>query len=267
MGNKPRPEEMTDFESILEKNTEVKYAEKWHPTPVSCFESDLTGGSFQGMSKELKKNIAYSLQYLQYIQLQFDEVHLHDIVATHLLKTYIITAMGIIEGVFFHLVKFKGFQKKDDWGIQGKSVHTNIFEEAGTEKKYVITVESKLKSPQNVQMDFEYLINKVQEKKLLSLNYKAFPHLKALKRLRNKVHLHVVKHENDTDYMGISFYDYILVRYILFLVLRDKTFAPKEETNLSFIMPTPKQMTGLKEYLAKDKEAPDDGQAEHAQRR
>ena len=261
MGNKPRPEDMTDFESILEKNTDVKYAEKWHPIPVSSFESELSSGDFCGMSKELRKNIAYSLQYLEYIQLQFDEIHLHEIVATHLIKTYIVTAMGIIEGVFFHLVTSKGYQKKTDWVTLGKPVHTNIFKESDTEKKYIITVESKLKNPQDEQMDFEYLINKIQEKKLISLTYKAFPHLKALKRLRNKVHLHVIRHENDTDYLGINYCDYLLVRYILFTILRDKIFSPQRETYLAFLMPTTEQMGKLKEYLAKEEEEPTNGQA------
>lgn len=262
MGKINRPEGMTDFESILEKNNDVKYDDRWHPTFVSCFESDLRCGSFHRMGKELRKNIAYSLQYLQYIQLQMEEVHLHEIIATHLLKTYIITAMGIIEGVFFHLLKTNEYQKKTDWATQGKPIHTNTFKEQEVEKKYIITTEYKLKTSQDVQMDFEYLINKVQEKKLVSLTYKAFPHIKALKRLRNKVHLHVVKHENDTDYMEIGFYDYILVRYILFLILTDKTFSPKKEgTYLAFIMPTHEQMDKLKEFLAKEKEEPQDGQA------
>ena len=262
MGNLARPEGMTDLESILEKNTDVKYVEKWHPIFVSSFENDLRCGSFQGMSKELRKNIAYSLQYLQYIQLQLKEVHLHDVIATHLLKTYIITAMGIIEGVFYHLVKTNGCQKKTEWATQGKPVHTNTFREQDVEKKHIITTEYKLKTPQDVQMDFEYMINKVQEKKLLSLTHKAFPYIKSLKRLRNKVHLHVTTHENDTDYNGIGFYDYILARYVLYSVLTDSTFSPqKQSASFSFIAPSREQIEGLAEHLSKNKEADTDGQA------
>lgn len=262
MGKNNRPEGMTDFESILEKNNDVKYEDRWHPTFVSCFENDLHCGSFQGMSKELRKNIAYSLQYLQYIQLQMEEVHLHEIIATHLLKTYIITAMGIIEGVFFHLLKTNGYQKKTEWVVQGKPIHTNTFKEQEIEKKHIITTEYKLSTPQEVQMDFEFMINKVQEKKLVSLTHHAFPHIKALKRLRNKVHLHVTTHENDTDYMGIGFYDYILARYVLYLILTDKTFSPQKQSSyFSFIMPSREQIAGLKEHLSRNKEDETNGQA------
>lgn len=55
MGNKKRPENMTDFESILEKNVEVKYKEKWHPISVSSFEEAITQGDLIGIGKELKK--------------------------------------------------------------------------------------------------------------------------------------------------------------------------------------------------------------------
>ncbi|MBR3560575.1 MAG: hypothetical protein IKN81_03480 [Oscillospiraceae bacterium] len=249
-----RPADMSDLESILEKNSNVYYSERWHPIAVSCFESELKHGALYGMSKEVRKNIAYSLQYLQYIQLQFDQAHLHEIIATHLIKTYIITAMGIIEAIFHHLVVSKGYQKKNEWAIQGKPVHTNAFKENGVEKKHIITTEYRLNSPEDIQMDFEYLINKVQEKKLVSLSYKAFPHIKALKRLRNKVHLHLIRYENDTDYMGISFYDYTLVRYILFLVLRDKSFSPPKETCLSFLMPTEEQMRRLTAHINENRD-------------
>lgn len=255
-----RPDGMCDIESILEKNTNVKYSDRWHPVSVSFFESELKNGSFCGMSKELKKNIAYSLQYLEYIQKQLEEIHLHGIIETHLWKSYIITAMGIIEGVFHHLVKLKGFQKKSEWE-HGKPTHTNVFRENGAERKYIVSLETKLSTPQDLQMDFEYLINKVQEKKLIQLTYRAFPHIKALKRIRNKVHLHLILYKDDTDYMSISFDDYLLMRYILFLILRDETFSPPKETALAFIMPNAEEMHKLKEYLEKEKEEIANGQA------
>ena len=99
MGVLSRPKDMTDLESILEKNTDVKYSERWHPTAVVHFEAVLSRGSFIGMNKELRKNIAYSLQYLQFLQLEFEEIHWHDVIATQIIKTYIITAMSIVEGL------------------------------------------------------------------------------------------------------------------------------------------------------------------------
>ena len=240
MGTKVRPDNMTDLESILEKNTEIKYSDRWHPTLVREFEEILSRGIFEGMNRELRKNIVYSLQYLQFLQLELEEFHLHDVVKKQLIKTYIITAMSIIEGVFHHVVIEKGYQKKLEWKIIGTPKHTNVFQEDSVTKKHIITTEMKLQKPENDRMDFEYLITKVQEKKLISLSGRKYPKLKALKRLRNKVHLHVIRYENDTDYLGISDNDYLLARYYLYAVLTDKSFSPTKNSALDFIRWMPK---------------------------
>ena len=262
MGNKSRPSEMGDFESILEKNTDIKYSEKWHPTLVSTFENELSNGQLQNMNIALRKNIAYALQYLQFLQLEQEEVHLHEIVATHLLKSYIITAMGIVEGIFYHIVTTKGFQKKTDWELLGKPIHTNVFREENREKKYVITVEQKLLTPSPVQMDFEYLLNKVQEKRLIGLTGKAYPFLKKLKRLRNKVHLHIAVNKEETDYNSIGYYDYLLARYILLKILTDAQFDPKPNSALYFLKLSDTQNNMLANYLMEMKNK--NGQTENA---
>lgn len=248
MGLKSRPEDMGNLESILEKNTDIRYSQRWHPTSVNAFESKLSSGAYRGMSREIRKNIAYSLQYLQFLQMEFEELHLHEIIATHIIKTYVISAMGIIEAIFHHIVKSKGYQKKLQWE-PGEGKHTNTFRDGEGEKRYVVTVDKKLNPPVDAQMDFEYLINKVQEKKIIELTHKAYPHLKALKRIRNKVHLQIVRFENDTDYMGISFYDYLLMRYLLYSILTDPIFEQSDRTSFSFILPNKQQLQRLKDYL------------------
>lgn len=247
MGTLSRPVEMTNIESILKKNTDIKYSERWHPTTVYNFEAVLSRGAYVGMNKELRKNIAYSLQYLQFLQMEFDEIHWHDVVATQIIKTYIITAMSIIEGVFHHLVVSNGYQKKLDWKEIDTPRHTNVFREGDIDKKFIITTQMKLSKPENIQMDFEYLITKVQEKKLISLPGKSYPKLKALKRLRNKVHLHVIRYDNDTDYLGISYYDYLLARYFLYTILTDKIFAPQKNSAIDFIKLSEEQINSVVE--------------------
>ena len=254
MGTRVRPEGMGDFESILEKNTDVKYSDRWHPIMVSDFERELIGGQLQSMNYALRKNIAYALQYLEFLQLEQKEVHLHEIVATHLLKSYIVTAMGIIEGIFHHIVIVSGYNKKSDWEVLGKPIHTNVFRENGNEKKYVISVEQKLTSPVPAQMDFEYLINKVQEKRLVRLSGKAYPYLKKLKRLRNKVHLHIAMTKEETDYNSIEYYDYLLARYILLAILSDEQFNPNPRGAFDFLKLSKEQTRQLAEYLMKEKD-------------
>ena len=252
MGTLSRPTDMTDLESILEKNTDIKYSDRWHPTAVCRFESVFSRGSYVGMNKELRKNIAYSLQYLEFLQMEFEEIHWHDVIATQIIKTYIITSMSIIEGLFHHVVVSKGYQKKIDWKEIESPRHTNVFREEGVDKKYIITTQMKLAKPETVQMDFEFLITKVQEKKLISLPGKSYPKLKALKRLRNKVHLHLIRYENDTDYLGISYLDYLLARYFLYTILTDKSFAPQKNSPIEFIKLSDEQIQRIKDETNTD---------------
>lgn len=248
MFKKTRTKDMTDIESILEKNTDVNYSNKWHPTIVSCFEKSLSTGALEKMEKEIRKNIAYSLQYLEFLQLELCELHLHSIIEMQIKKTYIITAMGIIEAIFTHLVKSNGFQKKEEW-LEGTPIHTNVFRDNDTDKKYKIIAITKSENPVDVKMDFEYLINKVQEKKLLNINHKVFPFLKALKRIRNKVHLQIVRHENDTDYLSILNADYLMMRYLIYSIFRDRKLDIKDTNCLSFLNISNEEIEQLKSYL------------------
>lgn len=235
MGTLSRPADMTDLESILEKNTDIKYSERWHPTHVDRFESVFSRGDYDGMSKELRKNIIYSLQYLEFLQMEYEEIHWHDVIGKQIIKTYIIVAMSIVEGIFKHIVCLRGLQKQADWKEIDTPRHTNVFRDNnGIDKKYIITTQMKLVEPEDVQMDFEFLITKVQEKKLISLSGRSYPKLKALKRLRNKVHLHIAQN-NDTDYLGINYHDYLVARYYLYAILTDKSFSPQEDSPIDFI--------------------------------
>ena len=167
--------------------------------------------------------------------MEFEEIHWHDVIATQIIKTYVITAMSIIEGIFHHIVLSNGYQKKSDWKEIDAPRHTNVFRENDIDKKYIITTQIKLEKPENVQLDFEFLITKVQEKRLISLPGKSYPKLKALIKLRNKVHLHVIRHDNDTDYLGISYVDYLLARYFLHTILTDRIFSPQNNSPVDFI--------------------------------
>ncbi len=245
---------ISKIESLLNKN-EYTYSRRWQPTSISAFEEDLKRGDFFGMNKELRKNIAYSLQYLQYLQIQLEELKLHSIIEKQLQKSYIIIALSVIEGVFWHLVKSKGFEKTSKWETLGRR-ETNPFKEDGAFKKYEIETFRKLETPRVERMDFEYLISKVQEKKLIDINYKSFPYLKEVKKIRNKVHLFITRFENDTDYLGIDPNDYTLARYLLFVILRSKTFDPVslKDSSFGFICPSKDRIEELREVLKRNKE-------------
>lgn len=255
------PEGRTEMESLLKKYTDSNYSERWSPYSVYQYETEFQNGAYEGLSKEVRKNISYSLQYLEYIQLQFDELKLHSIIKQELWKNYIIISMSIIESIFHHLVVKGGYRKTDKWE-NSKPIHSNVFEEDGKKKKYIITTATELDTPREEMMDFEFLINKVKEKKLISLTGKAYPYLKALKTIRNKVHLHIIRFANDTDYVSINEYDYLMARYMLYTILRDDVFKPNDKTVLNFIKLSSEEHTKLKEEIERRKKLKEEKEEE-----
>lgn len=222
--------ELSNIETLVEKN-HIDYYYRWAPTTVGDFEKALTQGDFRGMNYELRKNIAYSLQYLQYLQLQLDELNLHSVIQKQLWKSYIIISMGIVEGLFYHLLKKSGNQTKTEWE-ETLRVSTNVYKEDGTNKKNEIITYRKLSSAKDARMDFESMIAKVKSKQLLKLPLAAYPHIKGLKEIRNKVHLFISKKDYDTDFNKLTSVDYHLARYVLYRVLKDDVFAPKLQGNI-----------------------------------
>ena len=88
---------------------------------------------------------------------------------------------------------------------------------------------------------------------MLEISHTAFPYLKEIKKVRNKVHLQITRFEKDTDYVGIDPYDYILARLLLLVVLRPKSFdpVPLKNSPFSFLHPGTQKVEGLKEVLKK----------------
>ena len=113
----------------------------------------------------------------------------------------------------------------------------------------------KLDPPRDDMMKFAYLIRKVKDKKLVDLPGSAVADMMALRELRNKVHLHVMRYKNDTDYMGINDADYFLARYFLYAILTDASFEPRKPSPFAFIrLPKEAEAMVKERFEKKDEE-------------
>ena len=63
-------------------------------------------------SLALKSNLAYSMQYLEFLEKEFYELNLSSVIYIMLVKTYAVTGMSILEGLFTNIIKSKGWWKK-----------------------------------------------------------------------------------------------------------------------------------------------------------
>lgn len=144
-----------------------------------------------------------------------------------LYKTYIIVAIGIIEMLFTTLLKSKKMWKTSKWELllttksnpqkyNGKKLRTEtlVYEEA--EDYYI-------------NMDFDSMIKKIEDKDLLSLPHGLYPKLKDLKKLRNRVHLQECSNDNDHDYNNFEYNDYCYMRKVLYYIVTCDEFCKNKE--------------------------------------
>lgn len=211
---------MNKFETLIDEK-EIVYAKRWHPFFVDSFRKTVGQGVLTDINPNILSNIAYSLQYLQYLQLQMDELNLHSIVGCLLYKTYIITAMSIVEAVFNQVLKCTDkFPKTDGWECI-RQVKSTEYEE--NEKFYRLETSFFVKSnPKDKQIDFNTTINRIKDKKLLDLESSRFPDIKKLQKLRNRVHLQIAEDSTETDYYKFNLNDVKLAEKTLYSVLTDK---------------------------------------------
>ncbi len=250
-------ENVSNFETLIEKN-DIRYDDRWKPNFVSTYEMNLSQGLLKEMNQELRKNIAYSLQYLEYIELQLCELHLHNVIITMLYKTFIITGTSIIEGIFCYLLKSNNLWNQKEWELEEK-INTNKFKLGNEMKKIELHIFKQIPKT-NDEMNFDSMIKKVESKKLISIPHGAFPYIKMLRRLRNKVHLQIHESPNDTDWWSFKYSDYCWMKCILYIILTNKRFdlSKQQKSYYSFLKPTEDEIEVLKKDIKKSKEKIDD---------
>ena len=211
---------MNYFETLINEK-DIVYKDRWHPSTVDNFKKLVRQGVLKDINPGILSNIAYSLQYLQYLQLQIDELKLHSIVECLLYKTYIITAMSIVEAIFNQVLKCTDkYPKTDGWECI-RQIKSTEYEE--NDNFYRLETIFYIKSePKEKLIDFNTTINRIKDKKLLDLESSKFPDIKKLQKLRNRVHLQMAEDSSDTDYYKFNSNDFKLAKKTLYSVLTDK---------------------------------------------
>ena len=210
------------FETLITSNN-LKSPDRWYPKPVDFYKFAINVSGDIDECKRLRSNFAYSMQYIEYIEKQLSELILSDVIITMLYKSYIITSMSIIEALFVNLL-----HRTNNW-------NTTIWEEYSTIKsnpKKVdeanIMIETRLfqqVDEYNMRMDLDSMIKKVEKKNLISIDHNAFPALKKLRELRNRVHLQIGNGPYDHDYNCFGFGEMQMMRRILYTILASPEFC------------------------------------------
>jgi hypothetical protein len=212
---------------MLVKTSESE--EKWCPTPIYNLESLLQKQIKQGSRfvhvRALRKNIAYNLQYLEFIHRCLEDLKLTSVIITQNIKIFIIVGCGIIESLLTFLLIKRGEYSQTEWELDSIM--------PGQEKEWEqrkIRIDShiykKLDKLERKEMSFNSMLEKAESKKILGSDHNVYAKLKYLRKLRNKVHLQIIDEPSDTDWNAFQYRHICAMAQIIYSVFTSNIFRP-----------------------------------------
>lgn len=207
----------TPFETLIESK-HYKTAERWYPTSVDHYRLAFKIDTSIENSRALKSNLAYSMQYLEFLEKEMAELKLSDVIYIMLVKTYVVIGMSVLEGLFTNIIKSNGWWKKTNLESLG-TTQTN--ETKFGDEKYVVRTEILKKVHEHeIRMDLDAMIQILSHHhEALGVDHLVYPALKRLKALRNRVHLQMLESDTDHDYNAFDYSIKEEMGSILFTIL------------------------------------------------
>lgn len=201
----------------------------WYPASIQSLESHLVfliaeNKYFkQSEAYPIRKNICYSLQYIEFLNQVLKDISLSSVLWTQNVKSLVVHGASVIEAIFNFLVISKGYAKTVTWRKVNSLVSPEYILSNKTYKNETHVME-KLAEPVLAQMTFDQLAKKVESKKLLGDNFTAYSRIKPIRQLRNKIHIHDSDHSTDTDWHNFNNSELSLMFGVLYSVLTSEVF-------------------------------------------
>ena len=225
---------------------------RWYPAPIHELASFLRKAIFQGTGfvhvDALRKNLAYNLQYIEYLDKSLSEIRLSSVLTTQTYKVFIIVGCGIIESLLTYLLIKSGQYSTTTWQFetimpgQEKSIN-------GEKKRIDCHILKKLSNPVKEEMTFDSMLKKAEKKKVLGSNHGIYSKLNYLRKLRNKVHLQTIDEPTDTDWNAFKYRHLCAMAQVVYSVFTSNIFYPSLEEKALF--------SYLEKYNAQQLDPPD----------
>lgn len=219
----------------------------WYPTSVASLELFLSKTVSQGSGfthvYALRKNLAYNLQYLEFIDKYLEDLKLSSVLETQSYKMFVVVGCGVMESILAYLLIRGGHHKRTSWDLE--QVMPGQEKELGGKRARVDSyLFIKRASPRLEAMDFNSFIQTAERKKVLGSNHDIYAKLNYLRQLRNKVHLHAIDEPNDTDWNAFHYRHLSAMGQIIYVTFTGNIFRPSQREKQYF--------NYLRKYLAFD---------------
>lgn len=213
------------FSTLLKEN-ECK--DRWYPNSTKEYKAAFIIDNSIDNSEALQKNLSYNMQYIEFLEKELSELNVSTVLYKMLVKTYVITAMSILEGVFSNLIKSNGWWKTSNLESIGT---TQANETKFDEEMLVVKTEIFKKVDEyDLKMNLDEFIKILSSHHAaLHVDHLIYPALRRLKNLRNRVHLQKVESEYDHDYNAFDQHVLSEMRQILYDILSSDRVCRNKE--------------------------------------
>lgn len=191
------------FNTLIKEN-KCAATNRWYPQAVTKYRSSIKIDASIENSSALMSNFSYNFQYIEFLEKELSELEISSVIYIMLVKTYVITSMSLIEGLFTNIIKSNGWWKTSNLESLGK---TQANETKFENEKLIVTTELfRHVDDYPLQMNLDDMIKILSKHHdALSINHLKYPALKRLKELRNKIHLQKSECNTDHDYNSFDF--------------------------------------------------------------
>jgi hypothetical protein len=177
---------------------------KWYPNRVDTLRRQLgkffrpTAALSEERSAAMVNNVAYTLQFLQFLEKVIADLDLTSVLVTQTFKVFIISGCAIVEAIFYQIVSESGCRKK--------------------------------------RPTFDEMCKKIERENLIQADTQFYSALCDLRQIRNRVHIFDREGRADTDYLKVDFSDFESMKRILrFLLIEKVALGPTEGLKLGFL--------------------------------
>lgn len=237
----------------------------WVPKPLSGFECIISRKISGGSPKEvtsiregkihtetvtsptnyeygLRKNICYSLQHLEYLLESNNQLQLTTVLTFQNYKTFIIVSASIVEGILYHELKNQDLFNKSNLNSLGKtSSQRKFYDKLHT---FVTEIFEHVDIHEE-EMTFDQMISKVEAKHLLGEDHQIYSDIDTLRKLRNKIHIHLAGTRHETDYNSFNYKKLELAKTTLLNLLSIYFSLTDQEKNTTFSFLSPPEQENM----------------------
>jgi hypothetical protein len=204
----------------------------WYPTSISRLEAYLGKYIEQGHGYvhvlQLKKDVAYNLQYLEFQDRVVQDIKLSSVLLTQSIKTMVLVSTSIIESILHFILIRTGNHKTTEWVEKHKFIG-NEKKLNGERIRIDTVIHQKLDSKINKHMTFDSMIKCANSKKLLGKNKLMYEKLEVLRILRNRIHLQVTDDRTGTDWTTFFKKNIDETYIVLYSIMVSSLFSPNKE--------------------------------------